>query len=60
MNPPAPWRKSSHSSKEVECVEVALDKDCVRVRDSKNPGIGTLNLPHNTWSAFLSQVSGRE
>ncbi|WP_084628406.1 DUF397 domain-containing protein [Amycolatopsis nigrescens] len=56
----AHWRKSSHSGEASNCVEVACDKDVVQVRDSKDRLHGTLDLPLPAWSAFLSQVSGRE
>ncbi|MBT2411068.1 DUF397 domain-containing protein [Streptomyces sp. ISL-12] len=57
-----PFRKSSYSTQEGECVEVALTADHGRaVRDSKQPGGGgpLLVLSRDSWGAFLRQF-GRE
>lgn len=43
------WRKSSFSNHQQDCVEVAYST-VIRVRDSKNPGAGTLTLPADSWS----------
>ncbi|MDQ3404484.1 MAG: DUF397 domain-containing protein [Actinomycetota bacterium] len=48
------WRKSSRSSDEGNCVEVAF-ADAVAVRDSKNTAGPMLTFPESTWAAFLSQ-----
>lgn len=45
----AEWRKSSFSNHQQDCVEVAYST-MIRVRDSKNPGAGTLSLPADSWS----------
>ncbi|MDQ2587124.1 DUF397 domain-containing protein [Saccharothrix yanglingensis] len=47
------WRKSSHSGGNSNCVEAARVRDAVRLRDSKNPAAGTLEVPLRSWSAFL-------
>jgi hypothetical protein len=54
----AQWIKSSHSgSNGGECVEVAPLIPHIAVRDSKNPGGGTLTLSVAAFSAFLDHVS---
>ena len=51
------WRKSSHSGKEnAECVELALTRDFVGIRDSKHPDGTALILPHEAVAAFLSGI----
>lgn len=50
------WHKSSHSSPEGNCVEVA-DLDSGRaVRDSKNPHGAVLFATAAGWSAFCDAV----
>jgi Domain of unknown function (DUF397) len=49
------WRKSSRSSSDANCVEVAWPKVAVTaVRDSKNTG-PVLTFPAAAWSAFLDR-----
>ena len=49
-----PWRKSSYSgATNGDCVEVALNTELVGVRDSKSPTSGHLNVPAESWTAFL-------
>lgn len=55
------WRKSSFSGSGGtgggECVETAwLDGGRFGLRDSKNPGAGTLVLPHAGMSALLNEI----
>jgi hypothetical protein len=49
-----PWRKSSRSTQQSACVEVARANDATGVRDSK---LGTqspiLLLSDSAWSSFL-------
>ncbi|OXR46177.1 hypothetical protein B7C42_01142 [Nocardia cerradoensis] len=50
----AQWFKSTHSSGNSECVEVAfLDHDMVGVRDSKNPSGPALIFTPGEWNAFV-------
>jgi hypothetical protein len=59
--PQAPWRKSSYSGGSEggsNCVEVASSDGLVRVRDSKDPGHGTLAVSPRRWRAFLTAVRG--
>ncbi|MDA3650185.1 DUF397 domain-containing protein [Saccharopolyspora indica] len=54
------WRKSSRSSMQGNCVEVAFSGAAVAARDSKDPGGGELVLGAATWAAFLGGIrSGR-
>lgn len=57
----ATWRRSSYSGSGGtgggDCVEAArLDSGQFGLRDSKNPGAGTLVLPHTGMSALLSEI----
>lgn len=59
--PPAPWRKSSYSGGSEggsNCVEVASSGGPVRVRDSKDPGSGSLVVSPQRWRAFLTALKG--
>ena len=50
----AEWRKSSYSSQDGNCVEVARNlPGLVTVRDSKQPAGGKLVVPQETWRVFL-------
>lgn len=55
---PATWRKSSFSSSQAACVEVAdlPDSDRRAVRDSKNPSGPALSFTAAQWSAFTTGV----
>lgn len=57
----AVWKKSSHSSANGDCVEVAaLDDEAhgraIAVRDSKNPTGPALLFATGQWNAFLGGV----
>jgi Domain of unknown function (DUF397) len=51
--PAALWRRSK-ACNPVECVEVALYRDRVMVRDSKRPGAAILEFTREEWQRFLS------
>ncbi len=54
------WRKSSYSSAEGDCVEVATLPDGGRaVRDSKDPHGPTLTFTPAQWRTFLEAVKTR-
>jgi hypothetical protein len=54
------WFKSTHSGDEGgECVEVAVDRAAIHVRDSKELGGSQLAFTRNAWSGFVADV-GRD
>lgn len=54
-----PYRKSSYSGQQNECVEVAPTFTGGRaIRDSKNPRSPLLHLHPDCWRAFLGGVKG--
>ncbi len=53
----AEWHKSSYSSQNGNCVEVAHNlPGLVAIRDSKEPGRAKLVVSAETWRAFLLAV----
>jgi uncharacterized protein DUF397 len=48
----ARWRKSSYSSANGACVEVADLREAVAVRDSKDPAGPALVFTRQAWAAF--------
>jgi hypothetical protein len=64
MNEPdlsrAQWRKSSRSSGNGQCVEVAHLDEVVAVRDSKNPDGPKLILTRHEWAAFIHCVKSED
>ena len=53
----AVWRKSSHSSADNECVEVARNlTGIVAVRDSKDPGGPRFIFTTAQWAAFTGHI----
>jgi hypothetical protein len=51
--PQCEWRKSSWSTSEANCVEVASREALTAVRDSKNPTGPMLAFPVSSWMEFL-------
>nr|WP_107904878.1 DUF397 domain-containing protein [Streptomyces chartreusis] len=52
------WRKSSYSGNTGgDCVEVADVTPRIAVRDSKNPGVGTVTLAPEAYTAFVAFVA---
>ena len=53
----AEWHKSSYSSQDGNCVEVACNlPGLVAVRDSKQPDRAKLVVLRETWRAFIKGV----
>ncbi|MFE6940093.1 DUF397 domain-containing protein [Streptomyces chartreusis] len=52
------WRKSSYSGNTGgDCVEVADVTPRIAVRDSKAPGVGTVTLTPEAYTAFVAFVA---
>ncbi|MBF6296572.1 DUF397 domain-containing protein [Nocardia amamiensis] len=57
----ASWFKSSYSSSDKECVEVAfLGSGSVGVRDSKDPTGPALVFTPSEWDSFTGRITGGE
>jgi hypothetical protein len=54
----ARWRKSSYSSANGQCVEVACLPAAVAVRDSKDPAGPKLIFTRQAWAAFVESAKG--
>lgn len=50
------WRKSSASTADGGCVEVAKSDSFVLVRDSREPSGGVLELTRSQWLALLRRI----
>ena len=57
----AEWSKSSHSSANGQCIEVAQNlPGIVAIRDSKDPDGPKLLISPADWRSFVNDVKGRE
>ena len=56
----AKWFKSTRSTANSQCVEVAFVDGEVAVRDSKNPDGPALRFGAEQWSSFLEGVARDE
>jgi hypothetical protein len=51
-----PWRKSSYSNSNSNCVETASGPGTVAVRDTKDPNGPRLAVPAEVWRTFTRRV----
>ncbi|GAA3569851.1 hypothetical protein GCM10022419_058430 [Nonomuraea rosea] len=59
-SPGIAWYKATFSDHGGGCVEVAIDRNRVAVRDSKDPCGPVLHFSAAEWNAFLSGVYAGE
>jgi hypothetical protein len=50
------WKKSSYSTAQGNCIEVASVRQGSAVRDSKDPDGPVLRFSANAWHAFVAAV----
>ena len=50
------WRKSSYSSGQGNCVEVAISRAAIGIRDSKDPSGPVLSVRPEEWGAFVRML----
>ncbi|NKQ55613.1 DUF397 domain-containing protein [Amycolatopsis sp. K13G38] len=61
LSPATGWFKSSFSNPSQDCVEVKLEGDVVRLRDSKDQGTGpVITVPAQHWPGFIAEALGRD
>ncbi|KAB8165907.1 DUF397 domain-containing protein [Streptomyces sp. 3MP-14] len=56
-HPTGPWRKSSYSGGNGDCLEVAATRTGRAVRDSKMPAAPVLTFPASQWRVLLAHLS---
>ena len=56
MDPRPPWRKSTYSNGQANCVEVATATQIVAVRDTKDPHGPALAFSQPDWRQFTRRV----
>jgi predicted secreted Zn-dependent protease len=59
-NNDAEWHKSSYSTNDGACVEVATSKGVRQVRQSKDPSGPVLDFTADEWTAFIAGVKNNE
>jgi hypothetical protein len=55
-----PWRKSSHSLANGDCVEIAELGHSVAVRNSRYPAGPVLQFPAERWREFIESIKNDE
>ncbi|MEV3968110.1 DUF397 domain-containing protein [Streptomyces sp. NPDC050698] len=57
---PLTWIKSSYSGNDgPDCVEIAIARPAIHIRDSKNKDGARLSFTGDAWSAFLEFTAAR-
>lgn len=51
-----PWRKSSHSGNDGNCVEVAWSSEGVSIRDSKSPAGGRVTVRPVSFARWMTTL----
>jgi hypothetical protein len=54
------WRKSQRSNTTEGCVEYAVARETVAIRDSKDPDGPILTFSHDSWRAFVEAIKSGE